>query len=193
MSVDEILRIVDSDSLFYSTSDGGVTFGGGEPTASGDFLLALLEACGRRGYHTCVDTCGVCDPERFKKVIQRAELFLYDCKHMDPEEHKRLTGRDNAVILENLHSLFQAGKDLRIRMPLMPGINDTEKNIAEMAGFLHKHGWYEIDVLPSHTFGYSKYDALNLPRPSMATYRPEELKVVLERFTKYDLRVTTIA
>jgi pyruvate formate lyase activating enzyme len=135
----------------------------------------------------------VCDPERFKKVIQRAELFLYDCKHMDPEEHKRLTGRDNAVILENLHSLFEARKDVRIRVPLMPGINDTEKNIAEMALFLHKHGRYEIDVLPCHTFGYSKYDALNLPRPSMATYRPEELEAALERFARHDLKVTTIA
>lgn len=192
MSVDDIMRVVDSDSLFYNNSGGGVTFGGGEPTAAGDFLLTLLDACSRRGYHTCVDTCGVCDPERFKEVIQRAELFLYDCKHMDPEEHKRLTGHDNAIILENLHNLFEAGKDLRIRVPLMPGINDTEKNIAAMATFLHKHGRHEIDVLPCHTFGYSKYDALNLSRPNMGSYQPEELKATLARFAKYDLKAITI-
>ena len=193
MSVDEILHIVDSDSLFYGNSDGGVTFGGGEPTASGDFLLALLEGCRQKGYHTCVDTCGVCDPERFRKVIQRAELFLYDSKHMDPEEHRRLTGCDNAVILHNLHNLFASGKELRIRVPLIPGVNDTEKNIAAMAIFLHKHGRHEVDVLPYHAFGYSKYDALSLPRPNIATYRPEELKAVLERFADHDLGVTTIA
>lgn len=188
MTVDEIMRVVDSDSLFYGNSDGGVTIGGGEPTSAGDFLLALLDECAGRGYHTCVDTCGVCAPERFREVMRRAELFLYDCKHMDPEEHKRLTGSDNAVILENLGSLFAAGKAVRIRVPLMPGINDTEKNIAAMAGFLHKHGRYEVDVLPCHAFGQSKYDALNLTRPTMVSYQPEELRAALERFARYDLK-----
>lgn len=190
MSVEEVMRVVDSDSLFYGNSGGGVTFGGGEPTAAGDFLLALLDASARRGYHTCLDTCGVCEPERFKKVMERVELFLYDCKHMDPETHKRLTGRDNAVILENLHALFAAGKEVRLRVPLMPGINDTEENIAAMADLLHKHGKNEIDVLPCHTFGHSKYAALNLPDPVMVPYQPEELAVVMDRFARHDLKVT---
>lgn len=192
MSVEDILRISDSDSLFYSNSGGGVTIGGGEPTAAGDFLLDLLAACNRRGYHTCIDTCGVCEPERFREVMRRAELFLFDCKHMDPEEHKRLTGRDNAIILKNLHTLFESGREVRVRVPLMPGVNDTEKNIADMAMFLHKHGRHEIDVLPCHTFGYSKYDALNLPRPHMGSYQPGELQTALARFAKHDLMVTII-
>lgn len=190
MSVDEVMRVVDSDSLFYENSGGGVTFGGGEPTAAGDFLPALLEASARRGYHVCLDTCGMCEPERFKKIMERVELFLYDCKHMDPQEHKRLTGCDNDVILRNLHALFEAGKAVRIRVPLMPGINDSEENIAAMASFLHKHGCHEVDVLPCHTFGHSKYAALNLPDPSLKPYQPEELSAVLERFARHDLAVT---
>ena len=95
--------------------------------------------------------------------MNQVELFLFDCKHMDPDEHKRLTGLDNVIILQNLHALFEAKKALHIRVPLMPGINDTEKNIAQMAAFLHNHGHNEVDVLPCHTFGHSKYAALNLP------------------------------
>lgn len=192
MSVDEVMRVVDSDSLFYDNSGGGVTFGGGEPTAAGDFLLALLDASIRRGYHICLDTCGVCEPERFKTIMDKVELFLFDCKHMDPEEHKRLTGRDNAVILQNLRALFEAGKEVRIRVPLMPGINDTEKNIAAMAEFLHPYGHDEVDVLPCHTFGHSKYAALNLPDPSMVPYEPDELTAVLQRFADHGLKVTIV-
>jgi len=190
MTVEEVINIVDKDSLFYGNSGGGVTFGGGEPTAAGDFLLALLDASAKRGYHTCLDTCGACPPERFKKVIPRTDLFLFDCKHMDPEEHRRLTGHDNTVILQNLSSLFEAKKELQIRMPLLPNINDTEQNIAALSSFLHKHGQYEVDVLPYHTFGYSKYDALNLPHPIIEPYTPEELEAALDRFKKHDLKIT---
>ena len=188
----DVLEDIQKDMAFYRNSGGGVTFGGGEPTAAGAFLLGLLDASIRRGYHICLDTCGVCEPERFRKIMNQVELFLFDCKHMDPDEHKRLTGLDNVLILQNLHALFEAKKALRIRVPLMPGINDTEKNIAQMAAFLHKHGHNEVDVLPCHTFGHSKYAALNLADPVMVPYQPEELAAALERFAKYDLKVTIV-
>ena len=192
VTVREVLQEVEKDRIYYRRSGGGVTFGGGEPTAAGAFLLGLLDASIRRGYHICLDTCGVCEPERFRKIMNQVELFLFDCKHMDPDEHKRLTGLDNVIILQNLHALFEAKKTLRIRVPLMPGINDTEKNIAQMAAFLHKHGHNEVDVLPCHTFGHSKYAALNLADPVMVPYQPEELAAALERFAKYDLKVTIV-
>ena len=188
----DVLEDIKKDMAFYRNSGGGVTFGGGEPTAAGAFLLGLLDASIRRGYHICLDTCGVCEPERFRKIMNQVELFLFDCKHMDPDEHKRLTGLDNVLILQNLHALFEAKKALHIRVPLMPGINDTEKNIAQMAAFLHKHGHNEVDVLPCHTFGHSKYAALNLADPVMVPYQPEELAAALERFAKYDLKVTIV-
>ena len=190
MTVAEVMQVVDSDSIFYSNSGGGVTFGGGEPTAAGDFLVALIDACRSRGYHTCLDTCGVCEPVRFRKIMEKIELFLFDCKHMDPVEHKRLTGLDNTLILHNLHNLFEAGKELRIRVPLMPGINDTDENIGAMAGFLHRHGCFAVDVLPCHTFGLNKYRALNLSPPELLPYKPEELEAALARFRQYGLRVT---
>lgn len=192
MSVEEVMRVVDSDSLFYENSGGGVTFGGGEPTAAGDFLIALLDASRHRGYHVCLDTCGACEPERFRSIMKRVELFLFDCKHMDPDEHRRLTGWDNVLILQNLRTLFEAEKEVQIRMPLIPNLNDGEENIAAMAAFLHQYGHNSVEVMPCHTFGHSKYAALNLPDPPLVPYQPEELSAVLRLFTKHNLQVTII-
>ena len=190
MTVRQVMDIVDRDSLFYANSGGGVTFGGGEPTAAGNFLLELMHACASKGYHICVDTCGVCNTRQFHKVIELADLFLFDCKHMDPAEHRRLTGLDNAVILENLQQVLSSGKNVRIRIPLMPGLNDSEENIKNLAEFLRPYGKHEVDVLPCHAFGASKYDALNIPRPAMTAYAPDALKTVLERFARNGLDVT---
>lgn len=190
MTVQEVMEIVDRDNLFYANSGGGVTFGGGEPTAAGDFLIDLMHDCATKGYHVCVDTCGVCNPRQFQKVIALADLFLFDCKHMDPVEHRRLTGLDNVVILENLHQALSSGKDVRIRIPLMPGLNDSETNIKMLADFLHQYGKHEVDVLPCHAFGASKYDALRIPRPTMTAYAPDALKAALDRFARNGLEVT---
>lgn len=190
MSVEEIMKIVDSDSLFYENSGGGVTFGGGEPTAGGAFLHALIDAAAARAYHICLDTCGYCAPDKFREFIPKVELFLFDSKHMDPVRHKELTGVDNGIILENLSSVLASGKEVRIRIPLMPNINDTEENIAALADFLHERGKHEVDVLPCHTFGHSKYAALNLPDPVMKPYAADELARALDRFKQHDLEVT---
>lgn len=192
MTVQEVMSVVDCDSLFYANSEGGVTFGGGEPTAAGDFLIALLENSRAKGYHTCLDTCGACSSDQFRKVMALTDLFLFDCKHMDPQEHRRLTGMDNRIILENLRLALEAGKAVRIRVPLMPGINDTEENIVAMAHMLHAYGKDDVDVLPCHAFGGSKYSALRLPQPAMTAYQPEALNSVLELFARYGLKVTLI-
>lgn len=188
MSVEEVMEVVDRDSLFYMNSDGGVTLGGGEPTCAGEFAVELLQACRRQGYHTCVDTCGMCPPEQFNKIIALTDLFLYDCKHMDPEAHRKLTGQDNVRILENLQAALQARCEVRIRVPLMPRLNDGEDNIIALASFLHKHQVDSVDVMPCHHFGGTKYDALLRPRPALREYEPQELKQVLECFSRHGLR-----
>ncbi len=190
MTVEEVMKIVRKDELFYSNSGGGVTFGGGEPTAAGDFLLGLLRAARDANLHVCVDTCGFCPEDRFRQVIELTDLFLFDCKHMDPEKHKELTGVDNAQILANLRNALQSGTEVRIRIPLMPGLNDSEDNIAAMAKFLGEVDHRDVDVLPCHAFGRNKYAALNLPQPAMQAYTPEALKEVLAIFAKYGLKVT---
>lgn len=192
MSVEDVMKIVRKDALFYSNSGGGVTFGGGEPTCGGDFLLGLMSASVQDGYHNCLDTCGYCPPESFKKALALSELLLFDCKHMDPETHKKLTGVDNAIILENLRTALSSKVPVQIRIPLMPDLNDSEDNIAAMAAFLKEYGKTEVDVLPCHAFGRSKYDALRLPTPTMQAYEPAHLEEVLARFTKHGLKVTIV-
>lgn len=192
MSVEEVMHIVRKDALFYSNSDGGVTFGGGEPTSAGDFLLALMDASIKDGYHICLDTCGYCPPEKFKKALERSDLLLFDCKHMDPAEHKKLTGVDNGVILENLRTVLASKKPVQIRIPLMPDLNDSEENIAALAAFLKEYDKTEVDVLPCHAFGRNKYNALRLPVPGMEAYEPAHLEEVLGRFASHGLKVNII-
>ena len=190
MDVAEVMHIVRKDTLFYHNSGGGVTFGGGEPTAGGGFLLELLRSCREEGLHTCVDTCGFCPEDRFQKVISLTDLMLFDCKHMDPARHKGLTGVDNAQILANLRQALMAKVDVRVRIPLMPGLNDAEENIAALAKFLKPYNHMHVDVLPCHAFGRNKYAALNLEQPAMLAYAPEALNAVIALFSKYGLKVT---
>jgi pyruvate formate lyase activating enzyme len=187
MNVDDVMGIVLKDRLYYLNSEGGVTFGGGEPTAAGGFLLDLLQASADEGLHTTVDTCGYCPEDRFEKVTALADLFLFDCKHMDPGQHKRLTGRDNALILRNLKTALLSGKEVRIRMPLMPDLNDSEENVAAMAAFFLPFHHAEIEIMPCHTFGHNKYRALGRELPPVRQYSPEELARVRGRFSRHGL------
>lgn len=190
MTVEDVMKIVRKDSLFYANSGGGVTFGGGEPASAGDFLVALLEASQDEGLHICVDTSGHCSAEQFAEILARTELFLFDCKHMDPEQHKKLTGHDNSSILANLRTALASSVPVRIRIPLMPGLNDDEANIEAMAEFLKEYGKTEVDVLPYHAFGHNKYAALRLNPPDLQAYEPSQLSEVLERFKRAGLKVT---
>lgn len=192
MTVEEVMEVVRKDALFYDNSGGGVTFGGGEPTSGGQFFLDMVEAAVTEGYHVTVDTCGYCPKERFDKTVELADLFLLDCKHMDPEQHKKLTGVDNSVILRNLAVALDSDREVRVRMPLMPEMNDSEENIAAMAAFLKKHGHTEVEVMPCHAFGRNKYAALGWEYRMKGEYSPEQLETVLKRFADHGLETVMI-
>jgi pyruvate formate lyase activating enzyme len=188
MNVDDVMKEVRKDALFYANSDGGVTFGGGEPVAGGDFLLDLLRACRDEAFHTCVDTCGSCSRERFDKIVALTDLFLFDCKCMDSEQHKRLTGQDNALILANLRAALASKTRTRIRVPLMPGLNDSDDNIGAMAAFLREFKVRDVDVMPYHAFGRNKYAALCREYPKLQAYETWQLRETLERFSRHGLK-----
>lgn len=192
MSTENVMRVLHQDSLFYENSGGGITFGGGEPTAGGEFFLDLLRACADQGWHTAVDTCGFCSEEHFNKTIALADMFLFDCKHMIPEEHEKLTGQNNVLILKNMQAVFESKKEIHIRMPLMPGLNDSKENIGAMADFLKKYNHTEVEIMPCHTFGWNKYSALNKIQPNIRQYSPDELAKVRNVFETYGLK-TVIA
>jgi len=187
MTVEEVMEVVGKDALFYENSGGGVTFGGGEPTSGGQFFLDMVQAAKDAGFHVTVDTCGFCPEERFDTTIGLADLFLFDCKHMNPEQHKILTGVDNAVILRNMRAALESDKEVRIRMPLMPDMNDSEGNIAAMAEFFREFGRSEIEIMPCHAFARNKYAALGREYRMSGEYTPEQLDLVRERFARHGL------
>lgn len=162
MTVDEVLEEVKKDALFYQNSGGGVTFSGGEPTQQPEFLWHLLKASQESGIHTALDTSGFVKPEILKRVLEHTNLVLYDIKHMDPAKHKELTGVDNRLILENAKMIATMGKPMIIRVPLIPGHNDSKENIKALAEFMLSLGLKRVDLLPYHSLGKIKYYRLGM-------------------------------
>ncbi|MFC1929221.1 glycyl-radical enzyme activating protein [Chloroflexota bacterium] len=170
MSVEEVFQEVVRDEPFYQNSGGGVTVGGGEPLSQPDFVAALLKRCRDAGIHTCIDTCGYAAPSAWKKVLPYTNLVLFDLKLIDPSAHRKVTGKSNEKILRSLKLVVEAGVPAIIRIPLIPGINDSKENIANTARYVAGlNGLREVNLLPYHRFGESKYVMLD------RTYRLSEL------------------
>ncbi len=162
VTVDEAVKIGLEDRMFYATSGGGVTVSGGEPLLHADFVRALFVRLKAEGIHTAVDTCGNVPWTQFEKVLDVADMFLYDVKHIDSGAHRALTGAGNELILENLTRLSDAGKRIEVRMPFVPGCNaddDTVRRIGEKLGGLRIE---RMKVLPYHSLARSKYQALGM-------------------------------
>ena len=162
MSVAQVMAEIERDVPFYDESGGGVTFSGGEPLAQPDFLLALLQACREREIHTAVDTCGFAPWQVLDKIRRHVDLFLYDLKLMDEAEHIRYTGVSNKLILKNLEMLAERGHDITLRVPIIPGINDSDEHIRQLGAFAatlpHLN---RVDVLPYHNIAAEKYQRLD--------------------------------
>ena len=156
--MEEILK----DKVFYLESGGGVTFSGGEPLMQPGALIELLEAAGREGLHRAIDTSGYAVTEKLMNVAEHTDLFLYDLKLMDPEKHKVYTGVDNHLILSNADRLLQRGAEVIFRIPVVPGINDTDQEMkAFLSFFRQREGQFrEVHLLPYHNTGSHKYRRL---------------------------------
>ena len=168
-SLSELMEIILEDKPFYDMSGGGVTLGGGEVMAQPEAAAALLQACQYHGVNTAVETCGYANPKALLKVAEFTDLFLFDIKHMDPERHLALTGVRNETILTNLTSLLQRGASVRIRMPLLKGVNDSRDEIQALLDFLAPYKDFPhfqgIDLLPYHKMGVHKYEQLGMTYP----------------------------
>ena len=143
------------DRQLYETSGGGVTLSGGEPLAQdSEYMASLLGALGRRGVHRCVDTSLCGDWARIEALVPLVDLWLCDMKAFDDELHRRYTGISNAVILENLSRLSEAGAALWLRIPVVPGANGDEAEMAAMARWAREHVRAKrVCILPYHKLG----------------------------------------
>ena len=164
MTVAQVLAEIERDVAFYDESGGGVSLTGGEPLAQHAFTLALLAACKAREIHTALDTCGFAPWNVLDQVRPYVDLFLYDLKLVDDARHREVTGAPVGPILANLRALSERGHAIRLRVPVIPGVNDDDESIRQIAAFAaslpHLQG---IDLLPYHTTAADKYARMGKP------------------------------
>ncbi|MBT4503987.1 MAG: glycyl-radical enzyme activating protein, partial [Gemmatimonadetes bacterium] len=161
MGVGELVEQAIRMKPFFAHSGGGVTLTGGEVTRQSEFAAALLSGCREAGIHTAIETTGACRWERLKPLVDFADLVLYDLKLIDPEAHQRWTGMDNRQILENAaHLAGQAGERVRVRVPLIPKITDTEENLRGLFAHVRDLGLSRVDLLPFNPSAGAKYEWL---------------------------------
>jgi pyruvate formate lyase activating enzyme len=164
VSVREVLAEIERDVVFFDESGGGVTLSGGEPLSQPRFAAAILDACNERRIHTVLETCGFSPPALFSRIAAKAALVLYDLKLIDPQKHRHYTGASNEWILENLKAIADCDR-LLVRIPLVPGVNDSDSDADDFAGFLSEAQIRRVEVLPYHRFGAEKYRRLGKQYP----------------------------
>lgn len=163
-TVEELAHKALQDKVFYEKSGGGVTLSGGEPSLQVDFCLPLMKALKAEGIHLALDTCGAtrwCDLQR---LVNLADLVLYDIKIMDDDKHKRHTGIPLSRVLDNAVRIAETGKPVWVRTPVIPNINDTVENIRRTARFI-KRNLYTVeryDLLAFNSTCSSKYERLGV-------------------------------
>lgn len=157
---EEIMEKIRPDRVFMEHSGGGVTFSGGEPLMQPVFLLETLTLLRREGFHTAVDTSGYVRREILQSVMPVTDLFLYDIKQLDPEKHRKYIRAGNELIISNLDMLLAAGKEVMIRVPVIPGVSADAAYMKQLRSFIESRNngnIREINLLPYHKTGSSKY------------------------------------
>lgn len=161
VTVGEVMGEVLKDSVYFRRSGGGLTLSGGESLLQPDFAAALLEAAHENGLNTAIESTGFADYGAIEKILPHLDLYLMDIKHMNSEKHKAFTTQPNERILENAKKIAKNAEKLIIRVPVIPGFNDTEEEIGDIAEFAASlDNVREIHLLPYHRLGADKYDNL---------------------------------
>ena len=191
MTVDQVMTQIKKETMLMDKSEGGVTFSGGEPLLHHKFLIQLLDACGEEETHRCVDTTGYAQTDILLEVAKRTDHFLYDLKMMDSSKHKKWTGIGNEKILENLKTLAATGARINIRIPLIKGINDDDKNIHDSAQFIRDLEGTKplVNILPFHNIAEKKYEKLgeDYDKGEMAEPELKRQEEVVEIFKSYGI------
>jgi pyruvate formate lyase activating enzyme len=163
-TVKQLMKILERDSDYYRSFNGGVTIGGGEPTMHAEFTRDLIDACHKKYIHVALDTCGYTLSNAGFSCLTSADLLLFDLKHTNSKRHKELTGVPNEPILDNLRKLDDLGQHIIVRIPFIPGLNDSEENLRSSAKLLAGLKSLErLDLIGYHNYSLSKYEQLGKP------------------------------
>lgn len=182
-TADELLDFAERYRSYWG-EDGGITVSGGEPLLQIDFLIELFTKAKERGINTCIDTA--LQPftreepffSKFNELLKVTDLMLVDIKHIDNEEHRELTGLPNDNILDCMQYLSQVGQPIWIRHVLVPGITDDDKYLRQTRAFIEKlSNVQKIEVLPYHTLGQHKFEALGIPYKLEGVKSPSKERV----------------
>jgi pyruvate formate lyase activating enzyme len=176
-SVDEVMAEVRREAVFYRHSGGGVTLSGGEPLLQPRIAFELLKACKQEGINTALDTSGYASWELLQQILEYSDMVLYDIKHLNPQHHRRGTGRSNSTILKNARRAAQMTR-MWLRIPLVPGYNDSPEHLIQVGEFGAQLGVEKICLLPYHRWGETKCE--NLGRKSLFQQRGPLSEVNLE-------------
>lgn len=165
MSVDELVHEIAKDEIFYFHSGGGVTFSGGDPLNQFKFVAETMKKCKRSGIHTAIESSLFAPYENIEEILPWLDVLYVDIKHMGKEEHKRYTGVDNNIILENILKIDCSTYPVNIyvRIPLTPSVNDTKENLLNTIEFCSNlKKLKEIELLPYHRLGIETYKNLGI-------------------------------
>ena len=187
MSISQVMEEIEKDRILYDRSEGGITFSGGEPLMQIDFLDALLSECQTRNLHTIVDTSGFAPWEHIERIQDKVDIFFYDLKIMDDKQHKEMTSVSNQTILDNLSRLAKGKNQVKVRIPVVAGVNDSEDCISQLIAYLSSHPRLEeISLLPYHKMGEHKYALLKGPLPRLEAKSPSlgKIKKIKTRLEK---------
>ncbi len=191
VTVEEVLKEVEKDNSYYRRSGGGITLSGGEALCQPDFGAALLFGAHEQGINTAMESMACAEFSTIERFLSNLDLYLMDIKHMDAEKHKAFTGKSNELMLENAKKIAQSHTELIIRVPVVPGFNDTPREIGEIARYAAGlKGVKEMHLLPYHRLGQDKYKGLNRPYPMGDVLPPsrEKMEELLAQVEKTGLK-----
>lgn len=170
VTVEGLLSQVLGDRPFFKNSGGGVTLSGGEPTLQAAFCVAFLRRCREEGIHTAVETNLSCPFPVLEPFLPYVDLWMCDLKIADRERHIRYTGSDNDRIIANLAALCDGLREVIVRTPVIPGINDTPGEIEALCRILSGLSISYYELLPFHSGGFYKFPTLGMDNPLAGTH-----------------------
>ncbi len=187
VALEELADLVCRDKAFFDNSGGGVTASGGEPLLQSEFIAGLFRILKARGINTAIETALNVPSEALKNVLACTDFFFADMKHPDSSIHKSLTGVGNEQIIRNFSLLDESGLPYAIRIPVIPGVNDTEgimrafqNNIRKLQNPLY------LELMPYHEFGIGKYDSLAADRSKLDTIHPPSREKLMQLAACFD-------